>query len=266
MTDQAVAMSCGLCGRRWSASSNIPHMEQCPGCRVLTTVPPPQRDVFGDGLFEDGSYGGLRLAKRKQWFREAGKRLDWIRGHVRNGALLEIGSATGEFVAVASDAGFQVVGLEASEWAANASRDLTPHVHRADPGVWLREHGGYFDVIALFHTLEHVHEPRLFLEPLVAALAPDGYLFIEVPNGAARDVEDGGNWLGARFPDHVLHYRENDLRALLLSVGLRAVDVTTHTMRDFDSPMIWMLRRLRWLTKAKLQPSQDILRVVARHQ
>ncbi len=266
MTDQAVAMSCALCGRRWSASFTKPHMEQCPGCSVLTTVPPPQRDVFSDDLFEDGSYGGRRLARRKQWFREAGKRLDWIRSYVRNGALLEIGSATGEFVAMASKAGFQVVGLEASEWATTASRDLTTHVHRADPVVWLREHGGRFNVIVFFHTLEHVHEPRLFLEPLVAALAPAGYLFIEVPNGAARDVEDGEDWLGARFPDHVLHYREDDLRALLRSVGLEAVAVTTHTMRDLDSPVIWALRRLRWLTKAKVRPSRDILRVVARHQ
>ncbi len=259
-------MICALCGSRWHPlSSEPPHMEPCISCRVLTTVPPPTRDVFGDGLFEQGSYAGKRLKRRRQWMREAAVRLDWVQTYLQDGYLLEIGSATGEFVALAAGRGFEVVGLEASPWAAKASRDLTAHVQQADPGAWLANHQQTFDAIAFFHTLEHVHEPLAFLTPIVAALAPDGRIFIEVPNADARDARDGEGWCHSSLEEHVLHYRPQDLGALLSKVGLAVVSLTSHTMRELDTPLIWAIRRLRWLSRGRVRPSQDILRVVACH-
>lgn len=260
----ATTSRCILCGCAWSSSDARPHIEHCPGCGVPTNVPSPARDVFSDELFFEGAYGGARLAKTDQWLKEAAVRLRWIQTHVPRGRLLEVGSATGEFASVAQQAGFQVVGLEASAWAAQAAGRLTDAVVRADPAVWLAEHdGAEFDVIAFFHTLEHVHDPRAFLEPLVRALAPQGCMFIEVPNGEARDLRDGPSWLGARMPDHVVHYRRQDLVTLLESVGLQTLATQTLTMQPFDSRFVWLARRLRWLSKGRITPSQDFLRVVA---
>lgn len=258
------ALICVLCGAPWSAQAGEPRIAPCPSCGVPTTVPPPSRDVFSDELFFDGAYGGARLARTEQWLREAATRLRWVQQHVQGGTLLEIGSATGEFVTVAERAGFRATGLEASAWAAQQSARLTSSVVRADLVQWLEGQGRpVFDVVCFFHVLEHVHEPRAFLQPLVQALAPEGRMFIEVPNGAARDARDGARWLGSRLPDHVVHYREQDLVPLLESVGLRVVEVRTLTMREFDSRLVWGLRRLQWLSRGRVAPSRDFLRVVA---
>jgi 2-polyprenyl-3-methyl-5-hydroxy-6-metoxy-1,4-benzoquinol methylase len=259
-------LSCILCDHEWSVQTQPPRIEACPGCGVPTNVPPPARDVFSDELFFEGAYGGVRLAKTEQWLHEARLRLAWVQSHVPRGRLLEIGSATGEFAHTAERAGYAVVGLEASAWAVEASRRLTQVVERADLKEWLEERpDARFDAVVFFHTLEHVSEPRQFLAPLVPALAPGGRMFIEVPNGEARDLRDGAGWLGARMPDHVVHYRRQDLEQLLATVGMRVVQAETLTMQPFDSRLVWALRRLRWLSKGRLRPSRDFLRVVAAH-
>ncbi|HLL66395.1 MAG TPA: class I SAM-dependent methyltransferase [Micromonosporaceae bacterium] len=267
MNAGTVSIACILCGHElsWSAEATQRRIAACPGCGVPTTIPPPSRDVFSDELFFDGSYAGNRMAKRHLWLREARVRLDWIRSHVPAGRLLEIGSATGEFVATAEQAGFRAVGLESSEWAVAASRDLTGAVIRADLSEWLAEQDdAAFDVIAFFHTLEHIHDPHGFLKPLVDALANDGRMFIEVPNGGASDIRDGAAWVGAKLEDHVVHYRQQDLESLLSSVGLRCVDVQTFSTREYTTAPLWAAYRVvRLLTKGRLAVSRDFLRVVA---
>lgn len=261
----STTLRCILCAREWTADVRLPHIEPCPGCGVPTNVPPPARDVFSDELFFEGAYGGERLEKTQQWLHEARVRLAWVGTYVPHGRLLEIGSATGEFVSEAERAGYAVTGLEASAWAAEAARRLTPSVHRADLEQWLAERpDATYDAIVFFHTLEHVTDPGSFLTPLVRALAPGGRMFIEVPNGGARDLRDGAAWLGARMPDHVVHYRRQDLERLLTSVGLRVEQTETLSMRAFDSRLVWTLRRLRWLSRGRVGPSEDFLRVVAR--
>lgn len=263
MSTTTVSITCPVCLSEWHAQPAPARIAPCPSCGLPTTVPPPARDVFSDELFFDGAYAGQRLKGRPQWLHEAERRLDWVQSHVASGRLLEIGSATGEFVAVAERAGFDVTGLEASAWAAEAAHDLTQRVVRADHRVWLRQERRAFDAIAFFHTLEHVHDPHAFLQPLVDALASDGLVFVEVPNGEARDAKDGEDWLGSRLSDHVAHYREKDLRKLLGDAGLSVRSASTVTMREFDSPLVWALRKLRWISKGRFTPSHDFLRVVA---
>jgi SAM-dependent methyltransferase len=256
---------CILCGTTWTPAPGAP-IQPCGACGVPTTVPPPTRDVFSDGIFFEGTYRGERLAKSDQWLREAALRLQWIMRHVARGSLLEIGSATGEFASVAEQAGFDVTGIEASPWAAHAASRLTPSVVQVDLVDYLAVRPARtYDVIAFFHTLEHVHDPRGFLAPLVNALAGDGRMFLEVPNGSARDLADGARWVHSSVTEHVVHYRKQDLESLLASLGLRVVEAAAFTMREFDSPFVWALRRARWVTKGRLSPSEDVLRVVAAH-
>lgn len=264
MSRRQGTICCLICRHDWQFVADEPRIEGCPACGLPTTVPPPERDVFTDELFTEGAYGGQRLARREQWLREARRRLDWVQQHTTGRRLLEVGSATGEFVAVAERAGLDVTGIEASEWAAGVAQDLTDRVLRVDHAVWLAESTAEFDTVVLFHTLEHVHDPQGFLAPLVRALAPDGRLFLEVPNGSARDAKDGAAWCGSRFADHVVHYRAEDLRRLAEQVGLVVEHTSTLTMSEFDPRPIWWLRRLRWLAKGRVAPSQDFLRAVLR--
>src|SRR5947209_2647224 len=130
-----VTLTCACGSARLLPLSDIAVIDWCPACGTGVTVPPPSRDVHGDGLFEDAQagYGGERLAAQNLWLHEASVRLNWIRKYVPVEArILEIGSATGEFVAVAQRAGHDVVGLETSGWAVGEAKRITEGVIHAD--------------------------------------------------------------------------------------------------------------------------------------
>lgn len=90
------------------------------------------------------------------------------------GRLLDFGCGDGGFLAAAGSAGWEAVGVEMKPDDAR-TRGLTvvDQVHEAR---------GPFDVITLWHALEHVRSPRQTLESLLPLLRPGGHMLIAVPN------------------------------------------------------------------------------------
>lgn len=261
------------CGRSYHADVDaLTVIVRCPACGTGATVPPPTRDVRGDGLFDDAAagYGGDRLAMREQWFREASLRLDWMRATMSHDArVLEIGAATGEFVATAQRAGHVVTGLETSPGAARAAQAVTSAVRNLDLPGWRADVADErVDAIAMFHVLEHADDPRGLLRELYEVLEPGGALYLEVPNGGSFLARrDGVDWWAARTEDHVFHFTDQGLRAALVAVGFE-VEQLVAVHRDVYADR---RTRLRVAAKDAIRPlvgkgrrSNDLLRVVAR--
>jgi 2-polyprenyl-3-methyl-5-hydroxy-6-metoxy-1,4-benzoquinol methylase len=96
--------------------------------------------------------------------------------------VLDIGASSGEFTHVMTCLGFQATGMEPNlGYAAFARNALGAAVHdggyEAAPAV----PGGYH-LITLNHVLEHLPDPAEALSRFHTLLAPDGFLFLEVPN------------------------------------------------------------------------------------
>ena len=80
-----------------------------------------------------------------------------------------------------------------------------------------------YDLIILRHVLEHAHHPVELLKFLGDRLAPDGILYIEVPNldsGCAKVF--GKNWKGYYVPRHIFHYTICSLTEIITAAGLKA--------------------------------------------
>ena len=90
-----------------------------------------------------------------------------------------------------------------------------------------------FDVIAMFHVLEHVPDPRCHLRTAHRLLAPNGCLVIAVPNfdGLQRRIF-GARWNGLDIPRHLHHFRGRDLRALLEQTGFQVTRTRHFSWRD----------------------------------
>jgi len=258
---------CPVCGARLAMQASAEAcIARCPGCGVGVTVPPPTRDVTGSGLFEEGSYGGTRLKRRRQWIREAERRFDWIEGYGRPGSILEVGAATGEFLAVAARAGVRVTGIETSVWAADQARLFAPpaRVFTGTLDDWVRSQQEMFDAVVMFHVLEHVDDPLELLRSSTDCIKSGGLVFIEVPNGAARDaLEQGTSWSLAAPEDHFTHFTPEVLEGALRSVGLIPLRQELLSLREYDPWYVWLVRRLRWWIRGHHQVSEDLLRVVA---
>lgn len=261
-------MHCPVCRTPIDAASDGTRtVASCSQCGSGVTVPPPDRDVTSDGLFEEGSYAGGRLDRRAQWIYEARQRMDWIAEHLASGTLLEIGPATGEFLKTAGDLGLVAYGVETSAWAAQQAAEFAPaaDIHTGYLSDWLQSHPGLkVDAVAAFHVLEHVPDPAGFLNEIRTVLVPGGLLFLEVPNWGSADAQrDRASWELALVDDHVVHFTRKSLSGLLTRQEFDPIAVAEETWQLYDPRKVWMRRRLSWLKRGQLTPSRDLLRVIA---
>jgi SAM-dependent methyltransferase len=267
----AQEQGCGVCGTPVSApapDSATPRIITCPECGTGITVPAPTRDVTGDDLFVE-VYGDRRMAMREQWFREARSRLEWIGQRQPAGSMLEIGCATGEFVAAAADAGYRAFGCDTSGWAVERAAELgRGEVTAGTLSDWRGAHPDMrVDAAAAFHVIEHLREPGALLEEARSVLTPGGMLFLEVPNyGSAAARRDGAAWAAAMLDDHFHHFTPGSISRLLDDRGFEVLQAEPIDWRPYDPRAAWLARRLLALRRGMLRPSQDLLRARARRR
>jgi SAM-dependent methyltransferase len=230
----------------------------CRACRFLFCDPLPtagELDSYYAAEFDYGWYDRRRLLKRLQgdhrWrlVRPAIERLA-----AAHGRLLDVGCGEGWFIAAARRAGWRVAGVElAAAPAARARRmglDVVRGAIEALPPPEQR-----YDVIALWHSLEHMHEPRQALAWVRAALAPGGVALIAVPNIESRGAAArGAGWTWVQQPFvHLWHFSARSLGLLLEQAGFETLACAT---RDtWDAQYLYdgiVAQRLEWRYFKKL--------------
>jgi len=157
---------------------------------------------------------------------EFGEALRQLKPLSYDSRILEIGVGQGAFLAQARDAGLHVCGVELNPDGAEAARkqgftilekDMAT-VHAEDPKPW--------DAICAFQVLEHLSDPRLFLDQAVSLLKPGGLLILSVPNAqVSRKLDPDRNDLFDQPPHHMTHWDEGVFRSLetFLPLKLRQV-------------------------------------------
>jgi SAM-dependent methyltransferase len=79
-----------------------------------------------------------------------------------------------------------------------------------------------FDVITAFDVLEHVYDPREFLEQVQMWLRPGGIFFAKLPNIDSWEAKIFGTyWYGLELPRHLSHFSVESLRNLVCDLGFR---------------------------------------------
>jgi SAM-dependent methyltransferase len=135
--------------------------------------------------------------------------------------ILDIGCATGSFLAAAS-AAWQTVGVEFSAEAAQRAREqfgLTVYQGSVEHAPLTP---GQFDVVTMWDVLEHVPNPTETLRCAHRLLRPDGILLARVPNLDAWDARLFGDaWAGLDQPRHMFVTSEATLARLLEGTGFQ---------------------------------------------
>ena len=131
------------------------------------------------------------------------------------GVVLDVGCGTGEFLVEMQRRGWQGWGIEKDEAAAQIARESGSPVLIGDPSdVDLGD--GTFDMITLWHSLEHLPDPKSGLAKLSRHLKPSGRLVIALPNPDSLDARFyRARWAGWDAPRHLYHFRSGELQRLL---------------------------------------------------
>lgn len=232
--------SCPVCGssdlrdklqvQDRSVSQETFTIQQCAACGFQFTNPRPDAASIGK-YYESEAYvshnsgaQGLinRVYKVARYFtvRRKVALITRLNGG-RKGHLLDYGCGTGHFLAGVRQAGWQVAGLEPSP---RARQEATARVGQPvlEPAALATLPAGSFDIITLWHVLEHVHTLQNTLAQLVEKLAPGGRLLVAVPNPDSLDAQHyRQHWAAYDVPRHLYHFVPATMRQLLASHGLR---------------------------------------------
>ena len=100
--------------------------------------------------------------------------------------LLDIGCGTGEFLSACAKTGWIVEGVEPSEDARNQAKER--HLLTVNDENSLEKNQNQYDVITMWHVLEHVHSLNNRIDQVSKLIAKNGHVIIAVPNYTSRDA------------------------------------------------------------------------------
>ena len=138
--------------------------------------------------------------------------------------LLDIGCGTGAFLKTAKDDGWEVFGIEPNEKARDiANKSCEGSVFNIEKLEVFKAQT--FDVITLWHVLEHL--PNLHAQVLIlkTLLKPNGTLVIAVPNYKSYDAKYYKNfWAAYDVPRHLWHFSRESILRLFKTVEMKVVN------------------------------------------
>lgn len=189
---------------------------RCKSCGFLSTFPHPSMEEIHK-YYKTEKY----ISHSDQLDQSLMTRLyHWVRNIMLNkkyrlisrefsmpGRILDIGSGTGYFIKYMQDRHWIAEGVEPDENARKYAFDKF-NLRMIDPQEWLKdEELEYWDCITMWHVLEHVHSPDVYLEHIYKQLKHKGSLWIALPN---PDSFDAGfwkeYWAAWDLPRHLWHF------------------------------------------------------------
>ncbi|MEA5405850.1 class I SAM-dependent methyltransferase [Arcicella sp. DC2W] len=129
------------------------------------------------------------------------------------GKLLDVGCGTGMFLNVCKEDGWKVFGIEPDDDARAIAEQINQSTIKND--VISSFQNEQFDIISLWHVLEHVHQLNETIDWLYERLSNDGSLIIAVPNHESEDAAIYGNkWAAYDVPRHLYHFSQKTIKQL----------------------------------------------------
>lgn len=198
-------------------------MVECTVCGLGFIDPLPTLDEVR-GFYPDEYYGNTEgkfsawiewlvrvIAARRAWF--------LIRQVSGTERILDVGCGRGTLLSAFANRGFEVHGFELSEVAA-AIPDKRAEVRFGGELSEARYPPDHFDLIVMWHVLEHLRHPDQTIQEIHRILKPGGTLVVAVPNFSscqARWAKE--NWFHLDLPRHLYHFPLTGLRKLVEDRG-----------------------------------------------
>jgi SAM-dependent methyltransferase len=202
--------------------------QRCPACDLLFLSPRPTREEIA--FYYPSEYAAYRPAiGDERWAMMRWKRRRNLKGQIEAvtrrappGRLLDVGCATGNYLAEMGKLGWQGAGVELNEEAAEYARArFGLEIFGGDllESSWPDNH---FDAITLWDVLEHTHHPLAILQEVNRLLAPGGLLAFSLPEVNSQDARQfGPAWIGYDTPRHLYLFPGKSLALLLERSGFQ---------------------------------------------
>lgn len=190
------------------------HRDETTG--LIKTIPQPddlgkyyESEVY---LSHDDTATGLfaTLYKiSKKW--NLASKVDLVKNWVAQGKVLDIGAGVGDLVKELEKSNFTATGFEPSSKARSVASgkgvNLSPSLDNFEPNS--------FDLITMYHVLEHVPDLNLQKQQIIKLLKPQGIFIVALPNYESFDARYYGKlWAAYDVPRHLFHFNKTAVSTL----------------------------------------------------
>ena len=221
-------------------------IQECHSCNFLLTNPRPSQDEIG-AYYQSEEYishhdeSKTLMSKIYKSVRD-----HTISGKVKmineliplKGTILDVGCGTGNFIQACKSDGWKISGTEPDPGANEvASKRVGEKIFSSIDDARLAEKS--YDIITLWHVLEHVHALNETVSWLGKHLNPNGKIIIAVPNPQSYDAQKYGRfWAAYDVPRHLYHFTKKTMSKLMEKHSLEVIKILPMW---FDSFYVGML-------------------------
>lgn len=201
----------------------------CVGCGLGALDPRPAAEeilaMYRDAYFVDRYDEGLKPGTPEMRKRLSGEahRLRFFGPLKKRGRVLDIGCGRGYFLLACREKGYEVQGYDISEEGAESVRNRLGIPVVTGPLEGAFEEAS-FDVLTLWHSLEHMSDPAACLKAAGRFLKPGGLLVVDVPDYTGTDARmKWDKWENWDLPYHFYHFTPRALDMLLRRYGFSVI-------------------------------------------
>jgi 2-polyprenyl-3-methyl-5-hydroxy-6-metoxy-1,4-benzoquinol methylase len=150
--------------------------------------------------------------------------------HPQKGKILDIGAGTGDFLAFAKANNWNITGIEPNDKAKSIATSKGVSFENNIESIDNQQ----FDVITMWHVLEHVPNVEHQISELKRLLKPNGTIIIAVPNYKSHDAKHYGSfWAAYDVPRHLWHFSKTAIEKLFAKQNMKLVKVLPMVFDSF---------------------------------
>lgn len=228
----------------------------CNDCGLVFVNPRPTWDELGDYYPEGWQCYNTYVSDEEDVVKEAAKLQEYRHIPIPAGKkMLDVGCGGGSFLQVFKKLGVEVAGVEPSESAAAAARECGIDVFTGTVEEYVAARGtdNKFDVIICSHTLGATPLPAETLDCMRQLLAPDGYIWVAVPNADSKYARRlGWRWHSTDYPYNLIGYTPKTLAKAGEMAGLVVRKHSTYCLPQALAFSICLWWRYRWFVPHKI--------------
>lgn len=197
---------------------------------MLVTSPKPTNEVLSK-YYESDDYISHTDAKRTLFEKmyhfvkniALRNKLKLVNSNAKvKGKILDLGAGTGDFLLTAKNNGWDTVGVEPNQKARSSANEKGILLFN-DTSQLASES---FDVITMWHVLEHVPDLDFQILELKRLLKSDGTIIIAVPNFNSFDAKHYGSfWAAYDVPRHLWHFSKTAIKKLFLKHEINLIKI-----------------------------------------
>lgn len=218
-------------------------LTRCENCDFVFTNPIPKDlskyyetpDYLSHNTSDSGLLGKLYSTLRNINIK---RKYKLVSKYCLQGNFLDIGCGTGELLSFFNKNNWSVTGVEPNKSAREFGRK-TYDINIFNENKLDELNPGTFDIISMWHVLEHVPDLHNRLSQMLKLLKKDGTIFIALPNLASPDSKKYKEyWSALDVPRHLYHFTQNTFEQLISSHNMKLVHAEP---MKFDSYYVSML-------------------------